>query len=57
MKEIDIEYLKRRCAINEMVLHDLGNLVATHLPTIFPHLKELGEAWDKAIDKLEEDYK
>ena len=48
-----LEYLERRCAINEMVLHDLGVLVAAHLPALQQQLCQMGEAWDAAIDKLD----
>jgi hypothetical protein len=50
-----LEYVKRRCAINEEVLHDLGQLVGAHLPAIAPQLGRIGEAWDAAIDKLDAD--
>ena len=50
---ITLEYLKRRCDINERVLHDLGLLIASHLPALQPQLKKMGEAWDAAIDNLD----
>lgn len=50
-----LEYLERRCAINEQVLHDLGLLVAAHLPALQPQLRQMGEAWEAAICKLEAD--
>jgi hypothetical protein len=57
MREIDVKYLERRCAINELVLLDLGELVARHLPACFPQLKEMGAAWQSAIDNLDAEYK
>lgn len=53
---ITLEYLERRCAINEEVLHDLGMLIAAYVPAITPHLERIGKDWDKAIDKLNEDF-
>ena len=49
------EYLERRCAINELVLLDLGSLVAAHLPAIQPQLQRIGDDWDEAIAKLDAD--
>lgn len=50
-----LEYLERRCAINELVLLDLGQLIAAHLPAVQPQLHQMGEAWSEAIDKLDAD--
>lgn len=47
------EYLERRCAINELVLGDLGELISAHLPGIRPQLERIGLAWREAIDKLD----
>lgn len=49
------EYLERRCAINELVLHDLGELIAAHLPALQPQLQKLGAAWNQAIKTLDAD--
>ena len=49
------EYLERRCAINEIVLLDLGHLIAAHLPAIRQQLQCLGDDWDEAIAKLDAD--
>ena len=49
------EYLERRCEINELVLHALGELIAAHLPALRPQLQEIGESWDAEIGKLDED--
>lgn len=51
-----LEYLERRCRINEEVLHDLRKLVAAFVPAIGPKLNRIGKAWDEAIDKLDEDF-
>jgi hypothetical protein len=50
---ISLEYLERRCAINEMVLHDLGLLIQNHLPSVHSELCEIGNEWQKAIDRLD----
>ena len=47
------EYLERRCAINEAVLLDLGNLLSTHFPELGRSLAQMGVAWDQAIDTLD----
>lgn len=36
-----LEYLERRCRINEEVLHDLGQLVAAFVPQLDHSLTEL----------------
>ena len=51
-----LEYLERCCAINELVLHDLGLLVAAHLPALQPQLHQIGESWDMSIDKLNAEF-
>lgn len=51
-----LEYLERRCRINEEVLHDLGQLVAAFVPAIGPQLNRIGKAWDEAIDRLDEEF-
>ena len=48
------EYLEQRCVITEIVLHDLGELLGAHLPAIRPQLQEIGAAWIRAIEKLDE---
>ncbi len=47
------EYLERRILINEAVLHDLGRLVASHMPALNRQLGVMGEAWNAAIDNLD----
>lgn len=56
MSKRDIEYLWRRCAINEEVLLALGNLVAAHLPAMQPYLEDMGREWDRAIDKIDKEF-
>jgi hypothetical protein len=51
-----LEYLERRCRINEEVLHDLRMLVAGFIPATYPQLKRIGKAWDEAIDRLDEEF-
>ena len=51
-----IEYLERRCAINEEVLNTLGEILGANLPACRNHLVRIGEAWDDAIDKLNRDF-
>ena len=50
------EYIERRCAINEIVLHALGELIAAHIPAIQPQLSRIGEAWDSALDELDAEF-
>jgi hypothetical protein len=50
-----IEYLEQRCAINELVLQALGDAILAHFPALQPQLHRIGEAWDRAIDKLDAD--
>jgi hypothetical protein len=49
---VSLEYLERRCAINEEVLHDLGNVVRAHLPASSAQIMAIGRAWSEAIDQL-----
>lgn len=49
------EYLVKRCAINELVLLNLGEILILHFPALVPQLKEIGKAWGVAIEKLDED--
>jgi hypothetical protein len=53
----ELEYLKRRVALNEEVLVQLGQLIAAHLPAICPQLQNMGKLWDKEIDDLDAEAK
>ena len=48
-----LEYLERRGAINEAVLVDLGDLLSAHFPALRPELSRIGDAWTRAINKLD----
>lgn len=54
-KPTTIEYLERRCAINEELLKAVGRLLIDHLPAVVPELVCAGVAWDAAIDKLNDE--
>lgn len=49
------EYLARRCALTEATLVAVGELLVDHFPMLYSQMKEIGAAWDRAIEKLDAD--
>ena len=50
-------YWEKRCLINEMVLRDLMDQIVRYHPYIFESANSLGDAWDPALDKLDDEQK
>lgn len=57
MKHKPIEYIERRCAINELVLGSLFKVVGDALPHTQRQLAAMLDGWDEAIEKLDTEFK
>ena len=48
-------YWEKRCDINEGILDEIINVIATHLPSTQDSLYSLLGNWDMAIARIEEE--